>query len=901
MPDLRQRLSTALGGRYRLLRELGRGGAAVIYLAEDLKHDRKVALKVLRPDLAASLGTDRFLREIKIAAQLAHPHILPLHDSGEAQGFLYYVMPVVEGESLQERLRDGPMPVQEAVALLHDVFDALQHAHHRGVVHRDIKPGNVMLSGRHALVTDFGVAKALAVAAEGDQLDTAGVVLGTPAYMAPEQATADPGIDHRADIYAVGVLAYEMLTGRTPFGGGTAQAVLSAQVAKDPDHVLVHRPDLPPELADMVMKCLEKNPADRWQEVDEAVRELDRLVITPSGGTDRVAAGPFAMQVLGGRRGLAAALAVVALAVALVTVLLTGGRGAATGPDRPVVVVLPFQNLGPPEDEFFANGVTDAITARLATLGSLGVISRTSAMQFRESELSPREIGAELGADYVLEGTVQRERPHDPSSRVRIIPQLIRASDDTHVWASVYDEDMTEVFRLQSEIADRVVRAMDVALLEGGREPVESPPTADLQAYELYLRGHDYLAGALGAGDANARRIAIDFFEQAIDLDPGFALAWAELSTAHIWLYHYFVDPSDERLQQAKAAVDTALALDPALPGAHLAMGLYHYWGAEPDRARALEEFQHVVEREPSNAYARTLMAVLQAARGEWDEAVENAAMAAALDPRDPEWAANAGVFHMLVRRYADAARYLGLALGIAPDMAAAHHLRIALYLRWQGDTARAHAAVREMLQRTTPGQVALALVEGAPSLLVGGTYDSIIEPLTPASVSGPLPFDYYYLKAEFYRMRGRLPRSRAYYDSLRTAVRAAALARAGDPTLTTLLARAEAGLGRRQEAMAQAALLEREIRESGDALLTMGLRSSLVWTYAMLGEVDAALDHLGALLASPSMMSTPYLQVAQFPEELRRHQRFRALLGGEGVDVARAIRHGVRLAASVP
>jgi serine/threonine-protein kinase len=901
MQELQDRLSEALAGRYRLFRELGRGGAAVIYLAEDLKHDRKVALKLLRPDLAASLGPDRFLREIKIAARLSHPHILPLHDSGEAQGFLYYVMPVVEGESLRERLADGPMPVQAVVAMLHDLFDALDHAHERGVVHRDIKPGNVMLMGRHALVTDFGVAKALAVAAEGDQVDTAGLVLGTPAYMAPEQATADPGIDHRADIYAVGVLAYEMLTGRTPFHGASPQAVLTAQVTQAPDHVLVHRSDVPPELADLVMKCLEKDPADRWQTADEALRELDRLVVTPSGGMERVAFGPFAAPWLAGRTGLTAAVAVLTLVIAFVVVLLTGGRGVGVTSHRPVVVVLPFQNLGPPEDEYFANGITDAITARLATLGRLGVISRTSAMQFRETDLSSREIGAQLGADYVLEGTIQRERPQDPTSRVRIIPQLIRASDDTHVWASVYDEDMTEVFRVQSEIADRVVRAMDVALLEGEEEPAEIPPTADLQAYELYLRGHDYLAGALGAGDANARRIAIDFFEQALDLDPGFALAWAELSTAHIWLYRFFVDPSDDRLQQAKAAVDTALALDPELPGAHLARGLYHYWGAQPDPAQALEEFKHVVEREPSNAYARTLMAVLQAARGEWDDAVENAAMAAALDPRDPEWAAAAGQFHLLVRRYSDAARYLGLALGIAPDMGEAHQARLALYLRWQGDTVRAHAAAREMLQRTTPGQVALALLHVAPALLMGGAYDSIIEPLTPASVSGPLPFDYYYLKAEFYRLRGRLPRARAYYDSLRTTVRAAALTRTGDPVLTTLLARAEAGLGQKDAAMEQVGFLERAISESRDALQSMALRSSLVWTYAMLGELDPALDHVDALLAAPSMMSTPYLRLAPFPDALRRHPRYRELLGDEGPEVAQLIWDGVRLAVSLP
>ena len=278
------RLTAALADRYAIERELGSGGMATVYLAQDLKHDRRVAVKVLRPDLAANLGADRFLREVRIAANLTHPHILALYDSGEADGFLFYVMPYIAGESLRDRLeKEKELPIPDIVRILRDVVDALAHAHSSGVVHRDIKPDNIMLSGRHALVTDFGVAKAVSDATGRRDLTTAGVALGTPSYMAPEQAVADPNIDHRADIYAVGVLAYELLAGRPPFTGATPQMVLAAHVTETPEPVTKHRPSGPPALAQLVMKCLEKKAADRWQSADDLLSAIEN-VGTPSGG-----------------------------------------------------------------------------------------------------------------------------------------------------------------------------------------------------------------------------------------------------------------------------------------------------------------------------------------------------------------------------------------------------------------------------------------------------------------------------------------------------------------------------------------------------------------------------------------------------------------------------------------
>ncbi len=355
------RLAAALADRYRVERELGQGGMATVYLAEDLKHHRRVALKVLRPELAATLGPDRFFREIEVAAKLQHPHILPLHDSGEAGGFLYYVMPFVDGESLRRRLaRGGELPIHDAVRILAEVADALAYAHGNGVVHRDIKPDNVLLSGRHALVSDFGVAKAVSEATGKQQLTTAGVALGTPAYMAPEQAAAEPTIDHRVDIYALGVMGYELLTGRPPFVGASSQEILAAHITKPPEPVSVRRPAVPAGLAEVIMKCLAKHPADRWQSADELVSHFEQQ-LTPTGGTTPSQTRPPTPAVRPGR-GLAARVAVIAGLVLLAVAggLLLAHRSAGEVPQlgkRSELTLEPGLELNPsvsPDGKFVA-------------------------------------------------------------------------------------------------------------------------------------------------------------------------------------------------------------------------------------------------------------------------------------------------------------------------------------------------------------------------------------------------------------------------------------------------------------------------------------------------------------------------------------------------------------------
>jgi tRNA A-37 threonylcarbamoyl transferase component Bud32/TolB-like protein len=499
-PEPLDRLKAALADRYALEREIGAGGMATVYLAEDLKHQRKVAVKVLRPDLAATLGAERFNREIAIAANLQHPHILPLHDSGEADGFLYYVMPYVEGPTLRHRLvREGELPVAEAVRILRDVTDAVAAAHAQGVVHRDLKPENVMLSGRHALVADFGVAKAVREATGRHTLTTAGVALGTPTYMAPEQAAADPLTDHRADLYALGVVAYEMLTGEPPFVRSTPQAVLAAHVTEAPVPVTERRGTVPPALAALVMRCLEKRPADRPQRAEELLGVLESLS-TPSGGMTPTETQPVRGIGKGGRkarRRLAVAVAgvgVVALGVVGAWALWPRGPALPDPGAREPVVVLPFEvRSSDPGFQRIGIDAADRIAAAIKGANLVQVVDyrpEGGGQAFTESV--GRRVVRETGAGTLVTGVIAQR-----GDRVEVQASVVRGSDLSTVWTLGPEQGLAaDPTPALDAIRERVLGAVGWYLSTATKSqynPGIHQPPPSLEVFRLYIKAGQLL------------------------------------------------------------------------------------------------------------------------------------------------------------------------------------------------------------------------------------------------------------------------------------------------------------------------------------------------------------------------------------------------------------------------
>jgi serine/threonine protein kinase len=432
-----ERVRAAFAQSYAVEREVGQGGMATVYLARDLKHGRQVALKVLRPELAAAMGGDRFPREIQIVAQLSHPHILPLHDSGEMGGFLFYVMPFVEGESLRQKLeRDGRLSMAQAIRILREVTDALAYAHERGIVHRDIKPDNVMLSGRHALVTDFGVAKAVS-AAGGEKLTTVGLALGTPAYMSPEQAMGETDLDHRSDIYAVGALAYEMLTGEPPFDRATAQAILSAQVLDAPEDVTARRSNVPPVLGELIMRCLQKEKADRWQTAEEMLPFLETAA-TPSGGMTPTDTRPIKATLVGKRRSRRMLIGSVAAALVAVTGIggwLTLSGGTTPGPNR--IAVLPITDASGSDGDL-VGAMHNQLIVALGQLPGVTVAPSSAMATYRTQPKPAAVIAEELHVGAILEGNVFRA-----GQRMRITLQLTNPRTIEQIWSQSFDIDLS--------------------------------------------------------------------------------------------------------------------------------------------------------------------------------------------------------------------------------------------------------------------------------------------------------------------------------------------------------------------------------------------------------------------------------------------------------------------------
>ncbi|GAC1658285.1 MAG: hypothetical protein NVS4B3_25550 [Gemmatimonadaceae bacterium] len=640
-------LGAALADRYRVERELGHGGMATVYLAEEKKHARKVAIKVLRPELAATIGAERFLREIRIAAQLAHPHVVPLIDSGDADGLLYYVTPYVPGGSLRERLRrDGRLSVRDTLRIADEVSAALDHAHRNGFVHRDVKPENILFADEHAMLADFGVARACsggdgASAPPSDAVTDAGMALGTPEYMSPEQASGESGLGSQSDVYSLACVVYEMLTGSPPFAGGGARATMAAHVTQPPRPLRAIRPDAPVAVERALATALAKDPRARQRTAGEFAAAL--RAGSPDGAFLSVAA----------TRSIA---------------------------------VLPFVNASSdPENEYLSDGVTDELINALAGVSALRVASRTSVFALKGRPQDVRAIGALLGVSVVLEGTVRRV-----GAQLRVTAQLTSTDDGRLLWSQRYDRQLDDVFAIQDELAQTIVNTLRATSLADLGDPPVQRHTQNVVAYGLYLKGRY----EWNKRTQNGVAAAVHCFEQAIEADPHYALAYTGLADSYALQVDYRSIPVAEGFEHAKTYARRALELDDTLAEAHasLAWSLFIYdW----DWLGSIREFRRAIDLDPHYASARQWYAFLLASQGRLEEALVEGHTAQELDPASVSVRRSLAWLYYYARRYDRARYHLTRAIEMNPTAEETYRF-LGLTLALAGETDEAERVLRE-------------------------------------------------------------------------------------------------------------------------------------------------------------------------------------------------------------
>jgi eukaryotic-like serine/threonine-protein kinase len=659
-------LRRALGDRYTLVREIGRGGAALVYLAQDLKHDRPVAVKVLRPEVAARIGAKLFLREIGTAARLQHPHIVPIYDSGDAASLLFLVMPFVDGESLRERLeREYQLPLAEALRLTAEVAEALSFAHSRNIVHCDMKPENVLLFRGHALVADFGIATRMARSDDPAQrsltpLPEDGVATGTPHYMAPEQMFSDDPVDERADVYGLASMLYELLEGRPPFTGPTALAILSQKIANPAPPLSGTVEPIPTHVQDALQKALAHERTARFASVAEFSQALFATPATP----------------------------------------ITAKRSGATTVTS--IAVLPFDNRsGAADDDFLSDGISEDLIHALSALPGLRVVARTSAFAYKGQTGNARTIGAELGVSAVLTGGVRRA-----GERLRIAAELTEVATGFSLWSERFDRDVSDVFAVQDEISRAIVESLRVHV-QSDSERIVAPPTVSFRAYESYLKGRF----EWGQRTATSMQRALQHMRDAVTADPSFALAWTGLADCYITLGVYDVLPPSRTMPKALAAAATALRYDPtsadALTPRASVRALYEFdWrGAEADYVASL------TSREQSPVAHQWYAMHLLAPRKRFAEARAQVARARELDPVSPSIAASAGILRLYEGDPEQAVHELEFVIARHPSFGLAHLFegRALTELGRHGDAIQALERATLLSDRSVESRSALA------------------------------------------------------------------------------------------------------------------------------------------------------------------------------------------------
>jgi serine/threonine protein kinase/tetratricopeptide (TPR) repeat protein len=859
-------------GDYELLEEIGRGGQGVVFRARQKSLNRTVALKVISlGQWASKAHLKRFRLEAEAAASLEHPGIVPIHEVGERDGSCYFSMQFIEGGQLDEVVRREPMPIRRAVELIAKVARTVHYAHEHGILHRDIKPGNILLDQKgEPHLTDFGLARLV----ETESTVTRTLeVLGTPSYMAPEQAAANnTQLTSATDVYGLGAVLYQLLTGHPPFAGGTTYETIKLLLETDPRQPRQLNPKIDRDLSTICLKCLEKDPQRRYPSALALSEDLERWLKHEPIQARRT--GIFTRGKKWVQRNPTSALLAASLVVlAAATGWIIWKSELIRQPLTTGIAVLPFENLNDEKEHTaFADGVQDDILTKLAKIGDLKVISRNSVMEYR-GKRNVRQIGDALRVSHVLEGSARRS-----GDRIHLNAQLIDTRTDTHVWAEEYDRNLNDLFAVQSEIAQKVAERLHAKLSAGEKAAVEEQPTQDLVAYDFYVRAVSLIYNAQLPSQANFvdRSEAVDLLNKAVARDPNFFLAYCQLAFLHDLIYQEEIDHTPARLALAKAAIDSAFRLRPDSGEAHLALGWHLYWGYS-DYARARAEIAVAQQSLPNNPRAFELAGLIDRREGRWAETTHNLERACEVDPQNIPYLITLATTYLWLHDYDQMARTLDRIIALRPDGRLPRIIRAGIESDRRADTRPVRAVIEKILTNE-PGSDKDPIVAG--SRLGLALSDRDLD--TAASLAAALPQKdgRDFSMGVVARLKGDAAAARAAFTRARAQLEEDLRLHPDSIGILADLGLIDAALGKKEEALSEgrramelAPIAQEAMR--GPCPNEVCVTRAFIKICAWVGETDLALEQLEAVIKIPGGPSYGELRLDPMWDPLRGNPRF--------------------------
>ena len=871
-------------GSYEILAPLGAGGMGEVYRARDKKLDRDVAVKVLPQAVSKDPeALARFEREAKAVAALSHPNILAIFDYGSQDDVAYAVMELLEGETLRGKLDSGPISQRQAVDYALQIAKGLSAAHERGIVHRDLKPENLFVSkDGHLKILDFGLAKKVEASHPDDETSAPttsghtepGTVLGTAGYMSPEQVRGLP-VDHRSDIFSFGAILYELLTGRRAFKRETSSDTMAAILLQEPPDPAESGRNVPLALEHVVRHCLEKDRERRFQSATDIAFAMSEAI----SGSLSAARAPAALTPKKSGMVVVGAVALAILAAVGVLLLRRFHSVSAESADSRRVAVLPFENLGPPEEDYFADGIADEVRGKLTSIPGLQVIARASSTPYRKTTKTPRQIAEELHAPYLLTATVRWEKAGN-TSRVHVSPELVDVTHPdapTSKWQQAFDASLTDVFQVQSEIATKVAQALGRALGAGEEKQLSQKPTQNLAAYDAFLKGRDAVGEGRATDPASLRK-GIALFEQAVALDPGFADAWAELSHAATALYANGV-PTATLAQRSREAAERAVALAPNKPDGYVALGSYERL-VKLDLKRAAEQYEKGRRLAPGDSRLLFATAQVEQGLGRWDAALDHLRQGERLNPRSVPTLRVLGTTLLRMRRYGEAREALDRTLALAPTNIDTIEYKAMTYLA-EGDLEGARKVLRAKLKEVEPTELIaqFASYYGLVWMLEDEQRDLLLR-LTPSAFDSDRGH-WATCFAEAYALRGDEAKMRRYAGEAAKAYAEQIASAPDDAERHCELGMALALLGRKEEAIREGRRCVELEPVSKDKLYAPFSQHQLALIYTRVGESERALEQLEPLLKMPYFLSQGWLKIDPSFDRLRKNPRFQKLVAG--------------------